>query len=233
MTDRMRAAVFDDHPLLREGVIHTLRMDEAIEVVAEGECAQSAIEIAETIQPDVILLDVNMPGDGIRAAAKIRNDNPEIRIIMLTVCEDELHVRKCLDIGVEGYIAKGVKGRELIAAVKQVCSGQRYVSPELAAKIFAQRRGVINESNEKWKAITAREEHVLLQLIEGLTNKEIATKLHLSEKTVKHYMANIMQKVQARNRVEVALMAQERFQTGEPLAPASFEDTRGSDLSDR
>ena len=223
MIDRIRAAVFDDHPLLREGVIHTLRIDEAIEVVAEGESANSAVEVAETVQPDVILLDVDMPGDGIHAASKIRNDNPDIRIIMLTVCEDEFQVRRCLDIGVEGYIAKGVKGPELIAAVKRIHSGQKYVSPELAAKIFSQKQDMLSETNELWRTITAREEQVLRHLIEGLSNKEIATRLDLSEKTVKHYMTNIMQKVQARNRVEVALMAQERFQTDEPYAPALFD----------
>ncbi len=201
--------VVDDHPLLREGVVRTLDSNEDMQVLAEGSSASDALRLAREHLPDVILLDVSMPGGGLNAAADISRACPIVKLVMLTVSEDEEDVLSAFKAGVHGYVLKGVSGSELAEIVRGVVSGQNYVTPGLAASLLqdAERRTVTSPA-DPLESLTAREREILQELSTGASNKAIANALHLSEKTVKHHMTNILQKLHVRNRVEAAILAQ-------------------------
>jgi two-component system, NarL family, nitrate/nitrite response regulator NarL len=202
----IRIAVIDDHPLFRSGVIQILTASKAFEVVGEGSCARDAIHIAKETNPNIILLDISMPGSGLEAAAVISQQCPEVNIIMLTASEAEENVTASLECGAKGYVLKGTSGPELIRVAQAICIGDSYVTPTLAAKLLTQlRQTKKRQEAEGHSELTSREEEVLDHVSRGLTNKEIARQLALSEKTVKHYMTIIMQKLQVRNRVEAVL----------------------------
>jgi DNA-binding NarL/FixJ family response regulator len=212
MAERIRVAVVDDHPLFREGVTHTLRSSKTVEVVAEGATSDDALSIATSHNPDIMLLDVSMPGGGIEAARAISQNCPAVKTIMLTVSESEEHVSQALEAGALGYVLKGTSGLELIATTSAIYRGESYVSPGLAARLLAQskRQPQTIEDDANLPELTKREEQILDNVGRGLTNKEIARGLNISEKTVKHYMTNIMQKLQVRNRVEAVLALQKK-----------------------
>lgn len=208
MDDAIRVAVIDDHPLLREGIVRTLEAEADFTVVGEGGSADEAVEIAQEHLPDILMLDVSMPGGGIEAARRVADSCPVVRIVMLTVSEDEKVVSAALQAGVRGYILKGVSGRELTALLRGIHNGETYVTPALAGRILADIGGSQDrEEGAALTTLTSREEQILRLVSGGLSNKEIARQLDLSDKTVKHYMTNIFQKLHVRNRVEAALLA--------------------------
>ena len=209
-TETIQIAIIDDHPMMREGVIHIFNNEADFEVVGEGENARDAIRIAQDRLPDIMLLDISMPGNGITAAQTISTSCPVIKIVMLTVSEDEKHVSVALRAGARGYILKGVSGPELVRSVRAIHHGESYVSPGLAARLLGELKPTANSKNniDMQSKLTIREEQILALLSEGLSNREIGEKLDLSEKTIKHYMTNIFQKLHVRNRVEAALIAQ-------------------------
>ena len=225
MSDRIRVAVIDDHPLFREGVAHTIRSSKSLEVVAEGACADDAIRIVKDQLPDIVLLDVSMPGGGIEAARTISRVCPVVKTIMLTVSESEEHVAQALAAGAQGYVLKGTSGPELINTMRAVSRGESYVSPGLAARLLtiAKRPPSAAAQDGDLPELTKREEGILDHVARGMTNKEIAKTLNISEKTVKHYMTNIMQKLHVRNRVE-AVLAFQRKAHGAP----QLDQQRGS-----
>ncbi len=208
MTEKIRIAVVDDHPMLREGVVRTLNDEPDIEVVGEGGSADQAVDIAQKSLPDIILLDMNMPGSGLAAIERISDCCPAVKLIVLTVQEDHDAVTHALERGARGYILKGVGASELVDIVRAVHDGGSYVSPSLAAKLLSN-FGASNckkDPENPIETLTAREEQILELLGKGLRNKEIGLQLDLKEKTVKHYVTNILQKLQLRNRVEAALL---------------------------
>jgi two-component system, NarL family, nitrate/nitrite response regulator NarL len=217
MSERIRVAVIDDHPLFRDGVAHTLRSSELIDLVGEGSCADDALRLIKEKDSDVVLLDVNMPGGGIAAARAIAQFRQGIKIIMLTVSENEEHVTQAMDAGAHGYILKGTSGAELVAAICGVWHGEPYITPSLAARLLIlARRKATQVSNTKSDPLdlTEREDQIIGHVALGLTNKEIARRLEISDKTVKHYMTNIMQKLNVRNRVEAVLVRQTKSRAG-------------------
>jgi two-component system, NarL family, nitrate/nitrite response regulator NarL len=213
MGDRLRVAIIDDHPLFREGVVHTLRSARVLDVVGEGGTADDAVRIARQELPDIVLLDVSMPGGGIEAARSIARVCPIVKTIMLTVSESEQDVAQALDAGVKGYVLKGTSGSELLKTMFAISRGESYVTPGLAARLLTQvRRQEPVEGGAPLPELTEREGQILAQVAKGLTNKEIARALSLSEKTVKHHMTNVMQKLQVRNRVEAAMVYRKQTQ---------------------
>jgi DNA-binding NarL/FixJ family response regulator len=211
----MRVVIIDDHPMFRDGVARTLTDSTNIEVVGEGENSHDAIHLAQTLMPDIILLDISMPGGGVEAANVINKTCPVVRIVMLTVSEREDDVMQSLNAGACGYILKGVGGLELIEIVSSVYQGNSYVSPGLAARMLSELKSKPPDDDtadqDIFAELTAREEQILKSISCGFSNKEIGCELNITEKTVKHYVTNVLQKLQVRNRVEAALMAQKRI----------------------
>lgn len=208
MTGRIQIIVADDHPLLRGGVVLSLQEQGRFDVLAEVGTADEAIAAVEAHLPDIALLDISMPGSGLEAAAEIARRFPAVAIVMLTVSEADDDLMAALRAGARGYVLKGVSAPQLIEVLQNIAEGASYVSPALAARVLAamQTRGPAPATSEE---LTAREIAILRLVATGLSNKEIAREMELQEKTIKHYMTNILQKLQVRNRVEAALKARD------------------------
>ncbi len=209
MSEPIRIVVADDHPLFRDGAVHSLAAEADLSVVGQAANGEEALRLVRDLLPDVVLLDIGMPGwDGLVTAEKITRACPATRIVMLTVYEDEDKLLAAFKAGACGYVLKGVSARELASVVRATAHGEVYVSPSLAAGILvALSRG---PSADPLDELTDRESSILTLVGEGMTNREIGERLQLSEKTIKHYITNILQKLQVRSRVEAALMAARR-----------------------
>ncbi len=209
MIEPLQIAIIDDHPLFREGVVHTLGAQPDIEVVGEGESAADALRIVAERMPDILLLDVSMPGGGLNAVRQIAAAFPVVKVVMLTVSETEDDVTAALRAGARAYVLKGVASRELARIIRSVAAGEVYVTPSLAASLLYELTGGrgLHATPNPLDGLTEREHQILERVAAGDSNKEIGVQLGVSEKTVKHHMTNILQKLQARNRVEAALMA--------------------------
>jgi two-component system, NarL family, nitrate/nitrite response regulator NarL len=208
-TAPIRVLIADDHPLFRQGVASSLAASSDFDVVAEAANGAEAVALALQLRPDLALLDVSMPVmDGIEAAARLSAHLPSLRIMMLTVSETPESLLAALKAGAHGYVLKGVSASDLRAIAASLASGEAYVSPSLAAEMlteFSRPR-----EPDQFSTLTSRESDVLALLSQGLSNRAIADALHLAEKTVKHHMTVILQKLQVRSRTEAALMAVQR-----------------------
>jgi two-component system, NarL family, nitrate/nitrite response regulator NarL len=207
--DKIRLAIVDDHSIFREGLHSVLKTEPDIEIVGEGASADDAFRLARDFLPDIIFLDISMPGGGLNAAREIIENYPVVKIIILTGSEGESHVMTALKTGARAYVLKGVAARELVNILHMVQSGEIYVTPTLAANLLTEMTaGSRYESSESnFEKLTEREQEILELIAAGTSNKEIGLKLHLTEKTVKHYVTNIFQKLQVHNRVQAAIMA--------------------------
>ena len=205
MSDPIRVVVADDHPLFREGVITSLCSVPDMDVIGQAENADEAVRLVREELPDVALLDVTMPGGSIEAARRIASACPVTRIVMLTVSEDEDDLLDAMKAGASGYVLKGVSARELAAVVRSVSAGEVYVAPSLAFGLL--REMSRPRSSDPLAELSVRERQVLELVANGLSNQEIGLELGLAEKTIKHYMTNILTKLQVRSRVEAALLA--------------------------
>jgi DNA-binding NarL/FixJ family response regulator len=206
MRDPIRIIVADDHPLYLEGLMTSLHASAAFKVQGQASNAAGAVRLAGEFLPDVALLDITMPGGGLEAARQISASCPATKIVILTASEDEDDVVAALKAGASGYILKGVAGRELVEIVRSVADGEVYVAPRLAWLLLRElsrprKRGPLEE-------LTTREHEVLERVANGLSNQAIGDQMGLAEKTIKHYMTNILAKLHVRSRVEAALMAQ-------------------------
>lgn len=203
----IRVAVIDDHPLFREGVSRSLSEIEGFEIVAEGGSRDEAIAIARSHNPDVMLIDISMPGGGLNAIPAILTVAPSQKIVMLTVSEANDDVAAALKEGAKGYILKGIGARALADVIRTVASGESYVAPTLSAKLLTGQ--LVNPAPAKSNLVaelTRREQEVLHLVASGMSNKQIARKLDLHEKTVKHHMTQIMAKLNVANRTEAAMV---------------------------
>jgi DNA-binding NarL/FixJ family response regulator len=203
MAEAIRVAVADDHPMFRAGVVMSLREEDGIDIVGEASDAGSALELARRELPDVILLDIAMPGGGHDAASWIAAACPATRIVMLTVSEDEDDLLAAMKAGASGYVLKGAGAGELAAVIRSVNAGEVYVAPALAWGMLRELR---SPRTSPYDELTEREREVLELVAEGLSNQEVGERLGLAEKTIKHYMTNILGKLQVRSRVEAALL---------------------------
>jgi DNA-binding NarL/FixJ family response regulator len=215
---KTRVVIVDDHALFREGLASILEAEDDLVVVGQGGSADEAIRLTKEHNPDLILVDLDMPGGGLEAAKVISSDYPQTKIVILTASEEDDHLIAALKTGARAYILKGVAARELLRILRIVVDGESYVPPALAASLLLEMNMAKTRphkvSENPIDTLTGREREILEGLAEGLSNKEIGLKLFLSEKTIKHYITNILQKLQVRNRVEAALMAQ-RSERGE------------------
>jgi two-component system, NarL family, nitrate/nitrite response regulator NarL len=209
MARRNRIAIVDDHPMVRRGLAETFDEADDFEVIGEGASAADAVAIARDKKPNVVLLDITMPGGGVEAARDIAKFCPDVCVIAFTIREELAVVQSALRAGARGYILKGTDGEELLSNVRRIIDGQSYVSPELAARLIAGDLGAPAPppASERIAALSEREGQIFRLMGEGLTNQEIAERLGLRENTVKHYITPMMQKLGVRNRTEAALLA--------------------------
>lgn len=192
--------IADDHVLLRQGLKQIIELEEDMKVIYQASDGEEAYEIAKKISPDIILMDINMPNiNGIKAAKMLKNDNPKNKIMFLTIYNDKEYLMKALKIGVEGYILKDADSDELIKAIRTISNGGVYIHPSLVSEIENL------DTDECKKELTDREMQILSLIAEGYSNKEIADKLFLSEKTVKNHVYNIFRKLDVKDRTQAAI----------------------------
>ena len=193
--EKIRLVIIDDHPIFREGVVSILGSEPDLDVVGQGLTAEDALRLTRDLLPDVILLDVNMPGGGLNAAETIANSFPVVKIIMLTGSADEDDVLAALKAGAHAYVLKGVAARELNTILHTVYAGEGYVTPSLAASLLSEMKSPVKEKQptklDSFDELTDRERQILELIADGTSNKEIGQKLFLTEKTIKHYVTNI------------------------------------------
>ncbi len=208
--DEIRVLVVDDHALFRRGVIQTFEQEPDMTVVGEADTAAGAIDKAGELLPDVVLLDVKLPDkSGLSAVSTLQRECPYSKIVILTAFDDEDAVLRAMKEGAHGYVLKGVSADDLAQVVRSIYRGETYVTPSMAGRLLAELTApsADRSARDLIGELTDRERNILDLVAEGKTNKEIGTDLFLSEKTVKHYMTNVLQKLQVRNRVEAALLA--------------------------
>lgn len=207
MSDLISIIVVDDHPLFREGVVTTLVESGKFDVVAQAGNKEDAIIQAEKHLPDLMLVDVSMPGGGIETAQAIADRVPIVKVIMLTVSEQEHDVQAALKAQARGYVLKGVASDDLVNILQDISRGDSYISPNLAVNLLMRSTEDAHKDTPDDFDLNDRERQILEKLADGLSNREIADDIHLSEKTVKHYMTNIMHKLHVSNRVQAAIKA--------------------------
>ncbi|MBM3469219.1 MAG: response regulator transcription factor [Armatimonadetes bacterium] len=203
--DKIRVLLADDHALFRRGLASLLASQPDIEVVGEAGDGNEAIERARELMPDVVLMDVRMPGvGGLEATRRLKEEMPYVRIVMLTVSESEDDLFGALKNGAQGYLLKNLDPDDLIACLHQVQRGEAPLAPPMAAKIL---REFAAPSPRPGPALTPRERQVLELVAKGDANKEIARHLQISENTVKNHLRNILEKLHLQNRVQAVMYA--------------------------
>lgn len=196
----------DDHSLVRAGIKHILQGASGIRVVVEAESGEEAIKSARDHQLDVVLMDVQMPGiGGLEATRKLLRNDPDLRVLAVTICTNELFPARLLQIGAAGYLTKGASADEMVHAIRSVYMGQRYISPEVARSLAL--RHVSDQKNVGFEELSEREMQVMLMITVGMKVQDIADKLCLSPKTVNSYRYRIFEKLDVQNDVELTLLA--------------------------
>jgi len=211
----IRTILADDHPIFRDGLVRSLAESGAFDILGTAGTASEVVALAEAHLPALAILDVSMPGGGVEAARRIRAVAPATRIAMLTASESDRDVAEALGAGAIGYVLKGVAAAELVAILTGVAAGEAHVSPALAGRVLRDlERQRSASARRPIDDLSRREADILRRVARGMSNREVAAGLGLQEKTVKHYMTLILEKLEARNRVEAALIAREAW--GEP-----------------
>lgn len=213
----IRVLLVDDHALFRQGLRRQLEDQPDFEIVGEAATGREAVERASELMPDVILMDIYMPDvDGLEATRTIRTRLPYSRIVMLTVSDEDHNLFEAIKAGAQGYVLKKIEPRELYEKVRGAARGESPLSPQMAPRLIAEFARLAAQGGEgDVDALTPREHDVLSAVARGLSNKEIAAALGLSEYTVRNHLRNIMEKLHLRNRTEAATYAVRRG-----LAPA-------------
>jgi two-component system, NarL family, response regulator DevR len=203
----IRIFLVDDHELIRRGLRAFLEGEPDMEVVDEAASARDAIGKAQIVKPDLVVLDVRLPdGNGIEVCRELRARCPEARVVMLTSFADDTTLMDSIVAGASGYILKATKQEDLLAALRKVAAGQSLIDPAVTASVFRRLRRQA-ESSDALEALTAQERKILDLIAEGLTNREIAERIHLAERTVKNYVSHILAKLGMKHRTQAALYA--------------------------
>ena len=206
---QISVGLVDDHPLLRSGLAALFESTDGFEVVAQGSCAADAVEISSRFSPNILIMDLTMPGNAFSAISEINGKQKNTKIVAFTASAGIEHAVMALDAGASGYILKGSTAEELVNGVRTVHMGETYITQGFATKVvLALRNASVRKLAADAIKLSVREEQIVRLLLHGRTNKEIALSLSISEQTVKHYMSILMQKLHARNRLEVVIAAQ-------------------------
>lgn len=204
---KTKVMITDDHSLIREGIRQLLEFDGSIEVIGEASNGVECLEKLEVLSPDVLLLDINMPEmNGIDVLKQLKETESDVKVLILTVHNELEYLLKAIDIGVDGYILKDSESSELKKAIDIICKGENYIQPSLIPALNNQ---LVNRDIDKDKIdlLTSREYEVLIQVANGMSNKEIATNLNISERTVKNHISNIFKKIDVSDRTQAAVFA--------------------------
>ncbi len=210
----IRVVLADDHPIFRDGLARSLADAGDIAVVGQAGDGDQAVALALALQPDLVLLDVSMPkGGGLGALTRILQMPSPPPVAMLTASEADDDVMQAIGLGAMGYVLKGVGADDLIAIVREVAAGRSYVSAGLAQRLLVamRRRKAVAAEPNPLDDLSKREEDILKLVATGKSNREVGEALDLQEKTVKHYMTSILQKLHVRNRVEAAMLARQHL----------------------
>jgi two-component system, NarL family, response regulator DevR len=211
----VRVFLLDDHEIVRGGLTRLFEREGDIEVVGEGGTAEEGLSRIPPTRPDVALLDVRLPdGDGVEVCREIRSRHPEIQCLMLTSFADDEALFDAIMAGASGYILKQIKGDDIVDAVRVVAKGQSLLDPAVTGPVLERlRKGP--EEDERLAQLTPQERNILDLIADGLTNRQIAGQIHLSEKTVKNYVSNLLSKLGMERRTQAAVYAARLEQRGE------------------
>ncbi|MBI2849839.1 MAG: response regulator transcription factor [Chloroflexi bacterium] len=206
MQKKIRVLIADDHAIVREGLQAILTVQPDIEVVGEAVDGGEAVNKARELQPDIVLMDITMPVmNGLEATRQIKNENPETKILVLTMHEEDDYFYRILEAGASGYFVKGGSFRELLSALRAVWRGDVFIYPTMAKKLLSNYLEGIKSGQEvdKYRKLTEREREILRLVADGRTNQEIAEILFISPTTVQTHRAHMMAKLQLHNRAEL------------------------------
>lgn len=225
MTDSTRVVVADDHPVFRDGLRGILASTPGLEVIAEAGTGEEAVELAASLQPDVIVMDLRMPGlNGIDATRRIVHHSPHVAVLVLTMLEDDASVFAAMRAGARGYLLKGADKADIVRAVEALASGEAIFGPAIALRVidyFSSPRA--SEPPLAFPELTDREREVLDHIAQGHNNDTIARALHLSPKTVRNHVSNIFTKLQVADRAQAIVRARDAG-LGQPTQPATGHD---------
>lgn len=219
----IRLYIADDHVLFREGLVRIFDLEEGIEVVGQATDGEQTIKDVQQIVPEVILMDINMPKiSGVEATKRIKKQMPEVKIIILSIHDDESYIFETIRAGASGYLLKDVEGRVLIDAIIHVANGGSFIHPRVTSKVLKEFTRLSEEvenqqMNSKldddvdstvWdEMLTQREQEILVLMTRGMSNRDVSEELFISEKTVKNHVSNIFQKMQVRDRTQAVIQA--------------------------
>ncbi|MEO8898791.1 MAG: response regulator transcription factor [Candidatus Dormibacter sp.] len=206
MTTRVRVLLCDDHEMVRKGVRAVLQADLTIDVVGEAASADEAVALATELEPDVVIMDVRMPGrSGVEACRDIRAARDATKVLMLTSFTDDEALFTAIMAGASGYLVKSIAGNDFVRDVHKVASGQSLLDPSVTERVLARLRGDRGPAvGEPGADLTPQERRVLALMAEGHTNRQIGVQINLAEKTVKNYVSNVLMKLGLSRRAEVA-----------------------------
>ena len=204
-TEKIRVMIVDDHEVVREGLRSLLRRRQELAVVGEAGSMASAIEEARRTEPDVIIMDVRLPdGSGVESCREIRAERPDTKVIMLTSYADEEAVFASIMAGAVGYLLKQTSTKTLIEAIERVMQGESLLDPAVTQRVLERVRSGKQDEDEELALLSEQERKILDLIAKGMTNKEIAKEIFLSDKTVKNYVSSILSKLNLRRRSEAA-----------------------------
>ena len=204
----IRVLIADDHHVVRRGLVFFLRTQKDLEVIGEAANGKEAVEQAQLLKPDIILMDLVMPEmDGIQATKIIKEKHPEIKIMMLTSFSDQDHVIPALQAGASGFQLKDIQPDELVTSIKKIIGGENQLHPKATSHLLANLSNKSKQEKNLLEDLTKRELDVLKEIAQGKSNKEIASTLFITEKTVKTHVSNLLAKLELADRTQAALFA--------------------------
>lgn len=204
----IRILIADDHHVVRRGLVFFLTTQKDLEIIGEAENGRKAVEMAKELKPDIILMDLAMPEmDGIQATKIIKEEEPSIKIMILTSFSDQDHVIPALEAGASGFQLKDIQPDELVTSIKKMVKGENQLHPKATSHLLANLSHSSNPTKKLLEELTKRELDVLKEIAKGKSNKEIAASLYITEKTVKTHVSNLLAKLELADRTQAALFA--------------------------
>lgn len=210
MSEPTTVVIADDHPMIRQGLRLSLGDVPGIQVVGEATTGQQAVDMAESLQPDVLIMDINMPElNGIDATRALTHSSPHVKVLVLTMFDDDASVFQAMRAGARGYLLKGAGEQEIERAVRDVASGEAIFGPAVAQRVLDYLTGTTPRQQAAFPELSDREREVLSLLAEGRSNPDIARRLFLSPKTVRNHVSNVFTKLQVADRAQAIIKARD------------------------